>query len=257
MLEAEATRWLRCRRPRSAPRLRLLCIPFAGGGASVFHTWADSIGVDIEVRAVQLPGRQERFAEAAPCSVTAAVTGIAEALLALPALPLVVYGHSHGAAIAFELARSLRGLLQCPLALVVAARAAPHCQRKMPRISGLPTADFKDALHRTYAVPREVLDNPELMELALPPLRADFLAVETYKYVPAAPLDIPIIALHGTKDELVARNEMMAWREVTASTMSLFEVDAGHLFLETHQPWVLDCVAATIRSVMPRATQGR
>lgn len=244
---ANGERWLRSRNRLVSPRLRLVCLPYAGGGATVFHHWADAFPSDVEVRVVQLPGRQDRLVEPALQSVAQAVDGIAAALPMLAPAPLVLYGHSYGAILAFELAAKLRHTALRPRALVVAARRAPHLPMSGVAMSALPDAEFKELLHLRYGMPRSVLDNHALMEIAMPTLRADFTAVETYQYVPAAPLEIPITALHGMQDPLVSREEMAAWGQVSALPLRFHEVDAGHFFVDTHRDWVITKVAAALR----------
>ena len=215
----------------------------------MFHHWADAFASDIEVRALQLPGRQERLHEGVLTSSMAAVEGIAAALQVLPPAPLVLYGHSYGAILAFELARRLRATPYCPQALVLAARRAPQLARRGRSIAKLPDEEFKEMLYQEYGTPRSVIDNHQLMELALPALRADFHAVESYTYVPDAPLEIPLLALHGTQDTLVRKEEMAAWRDVCSGSFQLEEVKAGHFFIDTHREWVLAKVDSVLRSV--------
>lgn len=235
--------WLRCRLPRHSPKARVVCIPYAGGGAGVFHLWAAALGNEVEVRAVQLPGRQDRLAEPALSVLSDVVASLAAALWGLPPAPLVLYGHSYGALLAFELSRRLRRHGQAPAALCLAAQPAAQLPRRHEPIGSLPAPQFKAALLRRFDLPRQVVDNDELLALSLPPLRADLQAVETYHYAPEALLDTPITLLHGSQDTLVSRAEVNAWRELTTGTVRFHEVDAGHLFVDTHRDWVLAHVA--------------
>lgn len=242
----EATRWLKTRRALAAPRARLLCLPYAGGGAVVYHHWSAALPQDVEVRAAQLPGRQERLQEPAQVSLLAVVQNLVAALRALPPAPLVIYGHSYGSILAFELARALRGTALAPRALVVAARGGPQMAGRAEPVHRLPEPAFKDALHVLYGIPRHILAEEDLMELALPSLRGDFEAVETYQYVPGEPLDVPITVLWGTEDRLVTETGIRAWQELSALPVRFHSTKAGHLFVDTHRAWVLQHVAAAL-----------
>lgn len=249
----EAARWLKTRRALAAPRARLLCLPYAGGGAVLFHHWATELPPDIEVRAAQLPGRQERLQEPALHSLPAVVQNLAAALRALPPAPLVIYGHSYGALLAFELARTLRGTAHSPRALIIAARRGPQATGIGGEVHRLPEPAFKDALHVLYGIPRHILAEQDLMELALPSLRGDFAAVETYQYVPGEPLDIPMTALCGSEDRVVSEAEMREWQQMSALPVRFHTVKAGHLFVDTHRAWVLQHVAAVLHESVGEA----
>ena len=41
----------------------LVCLPFAGAGASFFYSWNDKVAEEIEMVAIQLPGREWRVDE--------------------------------------------------------------------------------------------------------------------------------------------------------------------------------------------------
>lgn len=252
----EAARWLKTRRALPAPRARLLCLPYAGGGAVLYHHWPTELPPDIEVRAAQLPGRQERLAEPAPVSLMGVVQSLAAALRALPPAPLVIYGHSYGALLAFELARTLRGTSLAPQALVLAARCGPQGALRTEAVHKLPEPAFKDALHVLYGIPRHILAEQDLMELALPSLRGDFQAVETYQYIPGEPLRIPMTVLCGSEDRVARESEMRAWQEMSALPIRFHTVKAGHLFVDTHRAWVLQHVAAALHESVSESQAG-
>ena len=252
-----AERWLKCRRPVQAPRVRLLCLPYAGGGATVFHAWPDELPPDVEVRVLQLPGRQDRIGEAPISSVEAILEEVIAALTALPPAPLVLYGHSFGGLLAFELARPERRGALPPVELVmIGARRAPHLPVRLPDIHGLPPLELVEELHRRYGMPRAVIELPELLELILPSLRADLTASETPGFVPGEPLpdkllDVPLVLFHGRQDASLEAAEITAWRELCAAPFELREVDAGHFFVDTHRAWLVREVAQLLSRVRP------
>lgn len=246
MNKSDVESLLRCRRPLSQPRARLLCLPYAGGGATIFQSWAGQLPADIEVRVAQFPGRQDRLREPTLKSVAAMNDALYEALSALPPAPLYLYGHSLGALIAFELARKLASMQRPPAGLIVGGRRAPHMPPRRAPIHMLPDAEFKDALHHLYGTSRAVLQDSDLMAIALPALRGDFTAHDLYQYVPGAPLDVPITVLSGQKDWSMTREDALAWAELSTRYQGLHELDAGHLFVDSHASWVLERVRAVL-----------
>src|SRR5689334_9345116 len=97
------SRWIR-RAVRPRPSLRLVCLPFAGGGASVYQSLARRLPHSIEVLAIQLPGREERTREDPPASVPALAAACAVAVRPYLNVPYALYGHCAGALLAYEVA---------------------------------------------------------------------------------------------------------------------------------------------------------
>ncbi len=198
---AAPDRWLAYRRPRPGAEVRLFCFPHAGGGASLFHGWADRLPPAVEVCPVQLPGRETRFGEPPINRLGPLVGALAEALLPHLDRPFAFFGHSLGALIGFELARRLRrerGLE--PVHLFASACAAPQRWGCVRPIHALPDAAFRKELRRLRGTAPAVLDNEELMEILLPALRADFALCETYAYGEDDPLSCPVTAVGGLRD---------------------------------------------------------
>src|SRR3954463_501070 len=100
--------WFHVPRPVARPRLRLVCLPYAGGSASIYHGWASELDDDVELVAVQLPGRGPRLREAPFTQMEALLGALVEAMAPLDDAPFALFGHSMGALVGFELARWLR-----------------------------------------------------------------------------------------------------------------------------------------------------
>jgi surfactin synthase thioesterase subunit len=226
-------------------RARLLCLPCAGGGASMYRDW-QALLPQCEVLAVQLPGREHRVREA-PCrDLQALLKDLEAALQALPAgPPLVLFGHSLGALIAFLLARSLAARGEAPLHLFAAAARAPH---RGPRrlLHDLPLPALLAEVARMGGTPPRVLAEPELVQLLEPALRADLWLAETNVADAAPRLPVPITALAGTEDAHVAAADVEAWREVAAGPCAVEYVRGGHFFLRDRPAEVAARLAAVV-----------
>jgi surfactin synthase thioesterase subunit len=241
------SRFLHVARPVRTPRIRLICFAYAGGSATVFHGWHEHVPSDVEVAAVQLPGRQERLTEPPLKRLDAIVENVIGAMLRQPQAPCILYGHSFGALIGYQVARRLQQAGRPAHALIVGARRAPQLPAPSPPLHTLPPSLFINELHLRYGTPLAILQNRDLMEIALPPLRADLEALETYVYEDGPPLELPIRTLCGRHDRLVTAQEMIGWREVTRGDFSAEQVDAGHFFMDTHRAWVLAQLADYMR----------
>ena len=174
--------WLLNPAPKPGARLRLYCFPYAGAGASALHAWAKTLPREIEPLLVQLPGRESRLREAPFENMPALLDALAGALLPALRAPYALFGYSLGALVAFEFARRLQQQsAPAPLRLLAAARRAPHLPNPDPPISQLPAEDFAAAVQRRYnGIPQVIWENPELLGLFLPTLRADIALGENY-----------------------------------------------------------------------------
>lgn len=223
--------WIHCFEPDPGARLRLFCVPYAGGGASVYRGWPASLPPGIELCAIQLPGRETRIAEPRFSRMGPLVEALREAVAPWLDRPYALFGHSMGAEVAFELVRALRrtGGPQ-PRHLFVSARPAPQRPRRPP-LHHLPHDAFVAQLRRLGGTPDAVLASPELMELVIPVLRADFAVLETNGYQAEPPLDCPISAFHGVDDDRATEEDMQAWAAQTAAAFRLRAFPGGHFFL--------------------------
>jgi len=236
-------RWILRLQPQPQARLRLVCFPYAGGGASIYRTWPKGLSTEVEVWAIQLPGREARLNEPAPTRLEPLITTLADVLMPYLTAPFVFFGHSMGALISFELVRRLRQLSQQqPLHLFVSSRAAPQVPNPGPPIAHLPTTAFIAELRRLNGTPEEVLHHDELRALILPLLRADFEVNETYRYTPAPPLDCPITVFGGMEDVRIRKEDLAAWRAQTRSNCTLRLFPGDHFFLRSAQSELLRAI---------------
>lgn|SRR5215213_1610629 len=231
--------WLVNTRPKAEARVRLFCFPYAGGSTAIFHKWQQELPAWVDVFAVQLPGHGSRLGEAPVTNLFRLVEMIEPALGPYFNQPFAFFGHSMGAMISFELARTLRhkhGLE--PLHLFVSGRSAPQLPVEKATYD-LPEAEFAEELRRLNGTPSHVLEHAELMTLMAPILRADFELVQTYSYTPHPPLDCPITAFGGWEDINVSRASLEAWREQTTSDFSVRMLLGDHFFLHSARPYIL------------------
>ena len=159
--------WITRANPQA--RFRLFCFPYAGGGASIYHAWSRSLPAEIDLCPVQLPGRENRFNEPLFTSLPLLVDALEHALVPYFDVPFAFFGHSLGALISFELARSLRRDLQrSPAQLFVSAHRAPQLPLGRSLLYTLPAAEFLRSVYRMGGTPSAVLMNKELISLMLP-----------------------------------------------------------------------------------------
>jgi medium-chain acyl-[acyl-carrier-protein] hydrolase len=240
--------WAVIPNPNSSARLRLLCFPYAGGGASRFYSWAQRLGPEIELCAVQLPGREGRLTENAFSNLPSLIDTMAPELEPCFDRAFAFFGHSNGGLIAFELARWLRReAAPLPQQLVVSASSAPQLPPGDAPIHSLPDREFVGELRRLKGTPENILENQELMQLVLPSLRADFSLRETYLYRQEPPLPIPISVFRGQRDPEVSAEGAEAWREQTTGVFRVRVFSGDHFFIHSERDLVLQELAARLQ----------
>ena len=172
--------------------------------------------------------------------------------------PYAIYGHSVGALIGFEVIRALRVMrAPLPIHLMVGGSPAPHLARTDPLIHPLPDAEFLGEVQRRYgSMPAAALENAELRELVVRPLRGDMRALETYQYLAGRPLECPISAYGGLSDLMVTRYQLDQWRCHTSAAFALEMVPGGHVFVQTAGPVLLESIARKIAGAAERVSPG-
>lgn len=230
--------------------MRLFCFPYAGGGDSVFRAWQKGLPEAIEVCPVQLPGRGARISEPPFTELSPLVRAAAQALAPHWDKPFALFGHSMGALVCFELTRHLRrdGGPQ-PVHLFVSGRCSPQTLRE-PFAGDLPDSEFQETLRRYNGTPEEVLENPELMELLLPVIRADFAVCKSYVCAPEPPFSFPVTAFGGLEDLGVSRECIEGWREHTTGPFVLRMLPGDHFFLNTFARPLLEAIAKELERDM-------
>ncbi|WP_392482156.1 thioesterase II family protein [Nostoc sp. C110] len=232
--------WVICPQTNPQANLRLFCFPYAGGSAAIFRTWPNNLPSNVEVCAVEYPGRGRQIKSAPLTRLEPLAEAIAPVLLPYLDKPFAFFGHSMGGLVSFELTRLLRSQYNLtPFHLFISARRAPQLPPIKPPLHILSDHDLQDELRSLNGTPKAVLESEELMQIFLPILRADFAVLETYIYTPKQPLECPITAFGGLQDQDVGHEALQAWREQTIAAFSLHEFNGDHFFIHSHQELLL------------------
>lgn len=234
-------------RPDSLASIRLFCIAAAGSSASAFFEWGRLLPPEIELCAIQLPGRQQRAGERPYTRMALALLEVRAAIAGYLDRPFGIFGTCTGALLGYELAQRLRGEPGAALlGLFVACCRAPHLPDRDAPIHARDEEGLWDEVERLGGTPAMVLERPELRALLAPTLRADFELAETYHYRPAPPLDCPITVFGGAADTIVSRDELEGWRTHTTGACGVRLIDGGHYLLDSAADELTRLISASL-----------
>lgn len=211
----------------------VLCFPFAGAGASAFRRWQEYPSETVRVVPVQLPGREERYGEPLPSSVSEIVDGL------LPELPglvgdarrVALFGHSLGAVLAYETALRLADVDRVEVVRLVVSGSPGPWTRRERRATGLSDEQFLDRVREFAGYTHPALQHPDLRELLLPTLRADVAVHEDYLAPPGAVLRVPVTSVRGADDELVSPAQAAEWEAASTGPYERVELPGNHMYL--------------------------
>jgi surfactin synthase thioesterase subunit len=244
-------RWLPMRARTTPGTFPLYCLPHAGGGASAYMPWLDRIP-GVAVIPVQPPGREGRLREPAYERMAPLVEDLAAILMdsLSSGRPYAIYGHSHGALVAFELLREVRRREgPMPVRLFVSGSPAPQCGADNgPAVTAMSRAEVVDWLRRLGGTPEWLLADPSALDMVLPAILGDFTVRESYTYVEEPPLPVPITVLAATGDSRAGFEPQARWREQTTLGCEMHTYTGGHFAVFEQATATHGHIAAALRS---------
>ena len=214
------------------------CFPYAGGSATSLRPLEETVNPEISLHLATLPGRGRRFGEPATSDISVLVNGFCDAIERIAPQRFVLFGHSMGGILAFEVARALRRRRNRfkPVALVASGVSAPHlfAREEKEHRYNLPRDEFVEYLRELEGTPPELLEHEEALDVMLPTLRRDFELCDNYRFVMEAPLSVPIVVLSGEDDHHVQGKKVTDWSLHTTAGCRVHRFSGGHFFLNDH-----------------------
>jgi len=237
-------------KPNPTAKLRIFCFPYGGGSASTYVSWPDLLSPELEVAVVQLPGRGIRLLEPPYQTMAEIVKNLVPAISAMAHTPYIIFGHSLGARIAYEVITELQQYnYPLPLHFIASGAWAPGSIRKNEPIHQLPNTEFIKEIIELNTAQREVLENAEMIALLLPVLRADFKINETHKFETKKIVPIKVSVVSGDEDHDIEPSHLELWFSLFTSNTGIHWISGNHFFVDSNKSSVIDLVRQlTIKS---------
>ncbi|WP_405783745.1 thioesterase II family protein [Streptomyces sp. NBC_00859] len=247
MRNSIASKWVKRYPSTRGPRLRLLCLPHAGGSAAFFHGWPPAFSDDIEVLVARYPGRHDRLNDPLMTSMDDFADALTTEILPFTDVPLAVFGHSMGASLAYEVALRLYREHNVALsALMVSGRTPPHlADRTFPDPDDV--AAVLDEVRRLGGTDTALLEDPDLADLILPAILADFKVVAGYTPRASVALPFPVVAYVGDSDPDVDTATMSGWADASSTSFELQVFPGDHFYLVGQQTELTRNIGSRLR----------
>jgi medium-chain acyl-[acyl-carrier-protein] hydrolase len=234
-----------------APKARLFCLPYAGGGGSTYTSWARDLPNWLDVVAIQPPGRENRVKEPPLTQMTVLLAELERAMKPFVEFPFFLFGYSIGGLVAHEMALALRRTGAVPRGLVVAACRPPHRLAASFELDGLDDRGLLEAVHARYGgIPDELREHDELLRIHARSLRADLQLLLGYEPTSAPPLDCPVTVIYGDADETAPAHVCEEWAGYTRGPFQLHRMNGGgHFFLREQRDALLSILCRNVEAV--------
>ena len=216
-------------------KIRLFCLPFAGGNSYSYRDWQEHTADFIDVVPIELPGRGRRSSEPLLLNTDQLTEDIFQQVEPLLREPYAVYGHSFGACLGYLLTRrGIAARLPEPTHLFCSGRQAPCVKKDRDNRHLLPRPEFVEVLRQMGGCPEEILNDDELMDYFEPIIRADFQADADYAYQQTLAFDIPLTVMIGQQDGETTCEGALKWQQETVREISFQAFPGGHFFIFEH-----------------------
>lgn len=248
---------------RNSGTMNLICFPYAGGSKYSYGSFKSAAPKGINVVPIELPGRGDRFMEPLLVDINSMVEDLFDQLKGYIHKPYVLYGHSMGALLSWLTAKKIANAnLPLPQQLIITGCEGPSVKDESEKLrSQLPPDEFIEELKILGGISHDILQDKSFLEFFEPILRTDFKAIEGYKYLKSAPLNIPVCVIYGSEEEITPE-EASCWQEEFNLPVEVIQLPGDHFFIFKHEKKIMSIIENRISqrwytTNMPRSFQER
>ena len=227
------------------PKVRLFCLPYAGGSSFFYRELKDYLKPDVELCAVDLAGHGMRMGETPSERISDALDDAYGQMQKIGFdVPFAMMGYSMGATLSYHLYFRLRERGFVPRHMFFAANTPPYVPNNDVPSSQLDDAAFLEELSALGGLPQEVLENKQLLDLFLPIMRADVRLEEDGVVDGPSAISSNITAIFSTQDN--QDGQMEQWRKCAGGSCDFYQFEGTHFFMLDHYADVANIINRTI-----------
>ncbi len=226
-------------------KIKLFCLPYAGGSATFYSKWKKFLHDSIELYPVELAGRGRRSKEPFYESVNDAVDDIYRSIEGeLDDTEFIFFGHSMGSVLVYELMYKIKELKnKVPAHAFFSGRYPPHIKRLDKIFHKMPEEEFIDEIYKIGGMQKEFFEHRELLDVFVPIIKADYKIIEEYNHVSKSDrLNIDITVFNGTQDKDVIPDDLKEWHSITDRECDVIEFEGGHFFIFHKHQEIVDII---------------
>jgi surfactin synthase thioesterase subunit len=234
----------------STKKTLLICLPYAGGSSHFFYKWKRYLNPSVEIFPVEIAGRGRRSKDFFYNSFTEAVADIESIIVpAIQDRPYVLFGHSMGSLLAYELCCSLEQQGNpLPDITFVSGHDAPIYKKEQRNYHLLNDEQLTKKIIKMGGLSNEVAENDDLMRIFLPIARADFNMLDQYLIEPKTKqISVDLTLLYGTDDGMI-KEKLQSWGQLTSGNFNMYPFSGGHFYLNEHEREVVDLINRSIEN---------
>lgn len=226
--------WFPYLQKRPDPKVRILCFHHSGASAAVYRVWPSFFNEEVEIIPVQLPGREARFSEPFISDISKFNESLLPQIIDLNDKPLVLFGHSLGGILAFNVALELEKRNCPPQKVFISACLPPHEIKQRSPIYDLSEKKFISVVKSYGGLPKAITENRDMLNLLLPRLRADFKLFETSTCLENSLIQTPICVFSAKKDSIAPSKKIIGWNNYTQGECISKVFHGDHFYYQTN-----------------------
>jgi surfactin synthase thioesterase subunit len=233
-------------------KINVFCIPFAGGSKYSFAGLKKVPAQKTTFIPIEIPGRGSRYKELLLTDMAQIADDLLAQLINKIDNPYAIYGHSMGALLAYLLTkRLLQENLSLPIRLFVSGSGGPSVKNRITSSYLLPKDAFLEGIRKLGGSMEQAINDPSIMNIYEPILRADFQAVELYKYQQEEPFAIPVTVFFGENDPKVTFLEASAWQKETQAAIEIIPFPGSHFFIFGQESRIVELIEERLNYPVP------
>ncbi len=217
----------------ASENIRMICLPPAGSSAAIYYPWRKVIGTGMEIHAIEYPGHGIKAREALVDDPAVLASQIAQELKRHGDAPIILFGHSLGAALLWRVLKKLESEIVSPNIILVVVSGRPMREFiRGPKNRHLMAQDeFVREIKKYNNFPDEILGNNEVLQFFLKIFRNDFLLNEQMLNDQPMVTAMPLLALYGNDDpEITSSESMEAWASFSTDWQGCFGIKGDHFY---------------------------